>query len=279
VKKLKEHFDMGVTYRSDGIDWDTASIIVVSDASHAGEEEIFANGIKREPYRSQAGSFVLLANESMVKGDREVHSFHLLEWGSRLIRRVCRSTLQAESYALTSAVDSGNEVRILLHDLAFGGDKVNFEDRVRHGRRMHWVTDCMSLYQALSRSDSMKITDKRLAIDVMALRQDLWRSRDRQFDPMMDDSFPEESERTDMLHWVDTKVMLSDGLTKYMDTSALRSALREGLWSFAQPPESKMEKLKKSEGRRMRNQKGPIVKDVSINDESDDQVIDYSRQD
>ena len=69
-----------------------------------------------------------------------------------------------------------------------------------------------------------KISDKRLSVEIAALRQSLWRrSGEEQGDPLCDDLRPLDA--TDIVKWVDTDVMIADPLTKAMDSGKLMSAL------------------------------------------------------
>ena len=65
----------------------------VTDASHAAELQVSTVG-KASGHKSQAGRFLLLGDR-MPTVD-EPSKIHVLEWSSHTIKRVCRSTLQAE---------------------------------------------------------------------------------------------------------------------------------------------------------------------------------------
>ena len=65
-----------------------------------------------------------------------------------------------------------------------------------------------------------KMSDKRLAMEIEALRQTLWRGIDgRLVDPRLLEAKPEQT--TDRCRWIDTNVMLADPLTKAMDAEKL----------------------------------------------------------
>ena len=53
LKKMQTNHDAKMCYKAADVDWDKASIYVVSDASYAGEEGVLG-GDALEPHRSQA---------------------------------------------------------------------------------------------------------------------------------------------------------------------------------------------------------------------------------
>ena len=91
--------------------------------------------------------------------------------------------------------------------------------------------------------------DKRLGIEIAALRQNLWRAPGQLVGmPWLDEDKPEET--TDSCRWIDTSVMLCDAFTKKMKPDALVSAMKTGCWNIAQPESAKKNKEDKSASRR-----------------------------
>ena len=73
------------------------------------------------------------------------------------------------------------------------------------------------------------VSDKRLAIDLTALRQELWREPGEEVgDPSKRQGLPEEA--PDRLFWVSTGDMLADALTKSMRWDALRELCTTNRW-------------------------------------------------
>ena len=90
-----------------------------------------------------------------------------------------------------------------------------------------WLTDCKSLYDHLFMPGISEVTDKRLAIDLTALRQDVWRKPGEETgNPSYDDAPP--ADGTTKVAWVDTLTMVSDGLTKRMKSPQLDTLTRSG---------------------------------------------------
>ena len=58
------------------------------------------------------------------------------------------------------------------------------------------------------------------------------------------------AESTDIVRWIDTAVMPADPLTKAMSDEFLQNILDTNVWNFAQPEDSKAEKIKKQVGRK-----------------------------
>ena len=80
--------------------------------------------------------------------------------------------------------------------------------------------------------------DKRLGIELAALRQFLWRKVGEATPPRRClEGKPEEC--TDILKWIDTTVMLVDCFTKFMRDEYLKKCLDENYWDFSQTDAAK----------------------------------------
>ena len=113
-----------------------------------------------------------------------------------------------------------------------------------------WFTDCKSVEQALMRPVLAKISDKRLGIEIAALRQNLWRTKgSRKGNPILEDNIPKDKDRTDFIRWIDTDIMLVDPMTKVMEPVKLVEALQSGYWNLKQPVESIEKKRAKQKQR------------------------------
>ena len=186
-------------------------VIAISDAS-------FAN---MQGGRSQSGHFLLLCDARIDRG--ETGQFSVIQWRSGRQRRVARSTFGAETLALADAVDGGDFLRGAFHELLTGGDP---REGLRSGLNMHWCTDSHDLFDSLHKDGTVSTAERRLALDVLVLKELLERDRDQ-------------------LHWVSTLQMLADPLTKSMPADYLLSRLRDCTWSFASDPAlQKVKKLK-----------------------------------
>ena len=227
----------GIHFMKDKINFETACLLSVTDASHAAE--VHVNEIGRPMgHRSQAGRFLLLSDR--MPDEKERCHVHVLEWCSHALRRVCRSTLQAETLSSMDGSEAGNYVRGLMHSMVH--PKASNEKRLTEwkidamdSRHLHWVSDCRSFIAYMGNPSQNTVTDKRLAIDLTALRQESWRKHGAELgEPGIQNAVPEDG--TDHLWWVSTQDMLSDGLTKQMVWHSIRDLCERGTWKLTQPP-------------------------------------------
>ena len=121
----------------------------------------------------------------------------MLDWKSCATQRVCRSTFGAETAGCIEAVETGQYIRSYVQTIITG--KLQRVESLAGGR-LKCITDCKSLYDHLHKEGVPKIpSDKRLAIDLSALRQSL--------------DLEKANDRTP-LFWVPTGFQLADVLTK-----------------------------------------------------------------
>ena len=137
---------------------------------------------------SQMGILSFVGQE--VRNDK-VHGACLLRWASKRARRVCHSTLAAETLAATGALDSQAGLRFRLNELDFYPRSV-------------MLTDCRSLFDHVYSMTGS--TAEMLLPDVHELREAVmpWRSA---LSEDYEDEFVE-------LWWCDTCLQLADNLTK-----------------------------------------------------------------
>ena len=149
-----------------------------------------------------------LANPDFL--DKEGSTFHVLSWQSTIIRRICRNTLQAETYGVNFASGEGIRMRAVLAEVH---DKLpnlrNWEERTRSFKQHIWITYCKSLEEHLKSDAINKVYDKRLSIDIQALTQLIWENAEGEEQDELNYQFP------DLIQWVDTSKMLVDALTRH----------------------------------------------------------------
>ena len=93
------------------------------------------------------------------------------------------------------------------------------------------MTDCDSLYEHLTTSKMNSIENKRLGIDLMALRQLVWERSGERTQYIDHDS-------GDYPRWIDTSTMVADPLTKAMNADRLANMLQTGVLDLTPTPES-----------------------------------------
>jgi hypothetical protein len=257
IEHAKKHASTGILYKAGAIDWDTAVVGTISDASHSNETE--AVGERTELYRSQGARFVVLASPSLR--DQDVFDYHIMGWSSTIVRRVCRSTMQAETYSMSNSVEESDKFRAGFCDAIQKINPLKWEDQAAKRVQHVWLTDCKSLYDALLAPTMSKLADKRLGIELAALRQSIWRYRGHhRCEDDMTDFVPPIEAASDIIRWIDTDVMPADAMTKMMDLSAIQKFFMSNTWNIAQAEESKLKKLAKQLARR----KTPIEHTQSV---------------
>ena len=113
-----------------------------------------------------------------------------------------------------------------------------------------WYTDCQSLHDYLVNPVAAGSEDKRLEIDLDALRENLWFTAD---DELKDNLNPDRDQTRP--RWIDTSTMIADPLTKQGNEkfyNCLDDTVNTGWISFIPRAESQLKKLKQQKVRRER---------------------------
>ena len=105
------------------------------------------------------------------------------------------------------------------------------------------MTDCDSLYERLVSPKLNTIDNKRLGIDLKALRQDVW-ERNGERTQNVDHSCG------DYPRWIDTSTMVADPLTKAMCGDRLTATMMTGQLGLQPTAESLMIKEKNRQSRK-----------------------------
>ncbi|CAE7249187.1 RE2 [Symbiodinium natans] len=203
--------ERSIVYRAKILPWSSGPLAVVTfcDASFAAEAG----------YKSQRGRLHYLTD---VETARDVnapkHKLHLVAFGSSTMKRVCRATLQCEAYSLQRATEHGDRIRATLLELQGKLPSLHDWSEVAPRKMLHLqYSDCRSLTDHLLSSVPRPVEDKRLAIEMTALRQALW----------VDETPTSEAFAPfgDILRWIPTHLQLADCLTKSMKPKLLNDAL------------------------------------------------------
>ncbi len=219
--------DKGIFYKAKPFRFEDSILLSVNDASHAASfEEVKPGHIGG--HRSQSGRLLFLASPQFYEEGKG--HVHLLEWHSTTIRRVCRSTMQAETLSLQLGSEECEHVRQVMYALKnypnYGSPSKNYVAALDHMTCL-WITDCRSLRDHMLTPGMSEVSDKRLAIDLTALRQEAWRSVGASVgNPTYSDTLPEK--RATYVRWVATASMVADALTKEMKTVQLDEATGTG---------------------------------------------------
>ena len=149
----------------------------------------------------------------------------------------------AETFAMIKGTEAGARIRAAIVDMKGKLDMKNWEESASSEMGHCWMTDCDSLYEHLMSQRFNSVENKRLAIDLMGLRQQIWeRSGERTLE--IDHSCG------DYPRWIDTSTMIADPLTKAMSCERLSSTMRTGVFDMRPTPESLMIKAKNRASRK-----------------------------
>ncbi|CAE8636689.1 unnamed protein product [Polarella glacialis] len=129
-------------------------------------------------------------------------------WASATIKRVVRSTLAAEAYAISEAAEFGHLLRQLLQQVHHPELTLKQLEAAAPTGALLVVTDSQNLATNVPK-DTSAVTDKRLRIVITMLRE----------------TFLDPQQRTQLL-WKPTGLMLADGLTKAVKADALLAAVQ-----------------------------------------------------
>ncbi|CAK0904869.1 unnamed protein product, partial [Prorocentrum cordatum] len=152
-------------------------------------------------------------------GDRltEACGFTVLDWGSRKLKRVARSSLSAEILEASDAEGEQMMVRLVLYEVLFGSVDLCNRAAALHHIPGALVTDCKSFYDGAVKSESagLGLDERRTAIEALALRRAL-----------------EEGET--IARWVHSHAQLADGMTKASQQAfnVLHAFLKSQRWKI-----------------------------------------------
>lgn len=221
VKMLKETPDTKWTFRSSSITLEECVVFVCADSS-------FAN---LDGHKSQCGYVIGLASKEIAEGQEA--PILLLEANSSSIKRVCRSTLAAESNAFLMAYEAADYVGSLVRELLHPGVSLRNLEKEYARVPVYAFTDAKSLESTINK-DAGQPSDKRVKILVAQVKELLENGEDK-------------------VIWVDTSQMLADVLTKIgCERELLTQAMESGKWQLLPTEEALRQKQQIREGRHKR---------------------------
>ena len=152
-----------------------------------------------------------------METEEKPYPISMVNWKSYKVRRCTVNTLSAECQAMVQGVGTLHWLRALLQE-SKGTELLpgRWEEQVAETPFIA-VTDSKSLYDTITklRNTASHIEDKRTAIDVTILKNDIQRTQGQ-------------------VRWVEGCRMLADSLTKKMSSVYLRSVLTSGTWSLSE---------------------------------------------
>jgi hypothetical protein len=172
-----ERRDRGVHFAADAFEFEEAIILSINGASHAASSDATNEG-HIVGHRSHSGRLLALTLKEFLETGKG--KIHLLQWSSTVIKRVCRSTLQAETLSVQLGSEDAERMRQLLYVVKNKATALKRTENFINAMDetvVSWYTDCRSLSDHLTNVNAAAVSDKRLAIDLTSLRQELWRER------------------------------------------------------------------------------------------------------
>ena len=120
VKIARNTKEVGLHYPLRAFTFEKAMVVGIQDASFSNDHAVQESG-KKLGHRSQSGRLLCLADGSF-RESRQGHLF-LLDWHSTTLKRVCRSTMQAETLSLMHGSEETEHLRLVLHGLHHRHDR------------------------------------------------------------------------------------------------------------------------------------------------------------
>ena len=220
--------------------------MVVCDAGHANGPEIEGEDEKVR-FRSQGGYMLLIANKEIAE-DQEA-AVAVMDSGTSLTRRVCRSTLAAEAAHLAEGVEQADWLCVFMAEI-LDEEPVsmrNWQDAVDRRKRI-WCVDAKSVYDYLTKEGTGHARDRRMAIEGALLKEALQREKA-------------------VLRWIDGTQNIADILTKIgVDKTYLKHVLNTGIWTLVQHKEAALMKEKKRNARQKKREVVRLKKAAAIED-------------
>eukprot|EP00435_Cladocopium_sp_Y103_P058473 s1160_g20.t1 len=230
VKVLKDSYDFKWNFvPSSDLTLENAVVFCMADSS-------FANTTK---LRSQCGYIIGLTTQNFASG--EPAPVMILETYSGSIKRVCRSTLAAETNGFLTATEAADYLRMLLLEIKHPGTSISDLDKFYYKGLLIALTDAKSLESTLNK-DAGQPTDKRVKILISQVKEFLG-----------GDQY--EDDGANRCHWCDTSQMLADVLTKSgCEREPLLEAMSSGKWQLRPSAEAEEIKQRIRDGRRRRKE-------------------------
>ena len=196
-KVLQEAKENPMTLMVLPVDPTMVTFCAFSDASFASTKENAAH----------QGSLIFVTTPELLDNKRAVVA--PIAWSSKRVPRVVRSTLGAESAALSYAVDRLMWLRLLWAWLMNPDCDWKHPEKFLPGQNQAGlVTDCKSAYDLLTRTAVPQCAEHRTTIECLLIRERILENC--------------------RVRWVSSQAMLADCLTKSMDASVLRACLKSG---------------------------------------------------
>ena len=193
LEDAKRHHDVNIIYST--ITIPNLRFVTYSDASFAIREE----------QHSQKGHLVLAIDKEIFNKQTVLSS--PVARSSKKIDRLVASTLAAETYALSNAIDGMEWIRLLWQWIV--DPNCNWRkpaECLQSAPKSIAVVDCKSLFDVIVKNITPQCKGHRTLLEALVIKDRV--------------------QAENHMHWVHSAAQLADSLTKVMDTSTLTSYLK-----------------------------------------------------
>ncbi|CAK0861054.1 unnamed protein product [Prorocentrum cordatum] len=184
LRFLKASGDVGIRIRYVS-KWEQLRLGVYWDASWATR----LNG-------ESQGGYMIFAIEDDRIDDGQATFLVIIDWTSKKLVRICRSSLSGEAQAAANAVDALEFAKTMLTTMLYPNMQLTGPDMLQVLGRSPCITDCKALYDAaISQAPAGGLTERRTGIEIMQVNEKM-------------------KEFGGVWRWTNTHQQMADGLTK-----------------------------------------------------------------
>ena len=167
---------------------------------------------------SQGGWITFVATEAEIGGSKPF-PLTVIDWSSRKLTRVCRSSLSAEAQTLAAAIDSLEWTKTVFALMIWPALRPDNEEMMRWLGDSPCITDARALFDASnSKAPGMKLAEKRTAIEIKMACERM-------------------AAAGGVLKWCNSHQQLADGVTKVSARQKLAMELRRRMHCLRYDPE------------------------------------------
>ena len=167
---------------------------------------------------SQGGWITFVATEAEIGGNKPF-PLTVIDWSSRKLTRVCRSSLSAEAQTLAAAIDSLEWTKTVFALMIWPALRPDNEEMMLWLGDSPCITDARALFDASnSKAPGMKLAEKRTAIEIKMACERM-------------------AAAGGVLKWCNSHQQLADGVTKVSARQKLAMELRRRMHCLRYDPE------------------------------------------
>ena len=181
-------------------------------------------------YHKEVGScwIIFVTNSEELNGTKPF-PLTVIDWASKRLTRVCRSSLAAEAQTMAMAIDSLEWLKSMFALMIWPNQKPDNEEIMKWLGESPCITDARALYDAsVSKAPGMKLAEKRTAIEIKM-------------------SCERMAAAGGMLKWCNSHQQLADGMTKASARQKLAMELKRRMHCLFYDPQGVASKKVKKE--------------------------------